>query len=495
MERKFYTDNFEKYLKDNADEYRMVPSKKVWHGLYNDLHPGRRWPSAAMSILFIFTLVIIGHLNTGTDLRKRIAESTPAEVSTAKITPNTIKQVNRANQTRVEKVTSMVTAQSDYQSSDPVSSATTTTNSSDVGSSNSDVVKANTDLARANTEVAKTTGDEQRSGDLAANNSSAKQNDIRRSATTLKVNGSKTYVELATPDSEEPGEENSSSVSDAKQTDARKADVTSKKEATKTKEQTEEEKQLLISEALKQKIRENISYSFYITPSLSYRNFRSEVPGSSPALNGPSMSANRDMMSAVDQVPYVGLELGSTVNYKLNSKLKVKAGLQFNYSAYSIRANNTHPTLATLVLYSPDTGPYTLSTVSLYGNKTGVSKETLRNYNITVSTPVGFEFILGGNDNLQFGLAATFQPSFVIKDKSYVLSTNKLNYISDKSLLRNWNMATNAGAFVNFQTNGINWQIGPQIQYQLKSTYTSNYQNQEHLINYGIRLGVTKLLQ
>src|SRR5665647_3858254 len=64
MERKFYPANFEKFLKGHADQFKMTPSKKVWHGIYNDLHPGRRWPSVAMSLVFIFTLVIIGHLNT-----------------------------------------------------------------------------------------------------------------------------------------------------------------------------------------------------------------------------------------------------------------------------------------------------------------------------------------------------------------------------------------------------------------------------------------------
>ena len=64
MDRKFYLENFEKFLKGHADQFKMTPSKKVWHGIYNDLHPGRRWPSIAMSMIFIFTLVIIGHLNT-----------------------------------------------------------------------------------------------------------------------------------------------------------------------------------------------------------------------------------------------------------------------------------------------------------------------------------------------------------------------------------------------------------------------------------------------
>src|SRR6185312_13883706 len=67
MERRFsMNDDFEESLKKHADDFKMIPSKKVWHGIYNDLHPGRRWPSVAMTFLLIFTLVVVGHLNTHT---------------------------------------------------------------------------------------------------------------------------------------------------------------------------------------------------------------------------------------------------------------------------------------------------------------------------------------------------------------------------------------------------------------------------------------------
>ena len=54
MERKFFMNDFEESLKDHTDQFKMTPSKKVWHGIYNDLHPGRRWPSVTISLLLIF---------------------------------------------------------------------------------------------------------------------------------------------------------------------------------------------------------------------------------------------------------------------------------------------------------------------------------------------------------------------------------------------------------------------------------------------------------
>ena len=64
MERRFSMNDFEHSLKEHADDFKMIPSKRVWHGIYNDMHPGRRWPSITMSLLLIFTLVVIGHINT-----------------------------------------------------------------------------------------------------------------------------------------------------------------------------------------------------------------------------------------------------------------------------------------------------------------------------------------------------------------------------------------------------------------------------------------------
>jgi hypothetical protein len=63
MERRFDMMDFEQSLKEQVDQLRMVPSKKVWNGIYNNLHPGSNWPSLTMAFLFLFTFFGIGHLN------------------------------------------------------------------------------------------------------------------------------------------------------------------------------------------------------------------------------------------------------------------------------------------------------------------------------------------------------------------------------------------------------------------------------------------------
>ena len=78
MDRKFHTDDFERLLKEMSDEFKMYPSKRIWNSIYNNIHPQRNWPSVGMSISLIFTLIIVGHLNTSKPtLDSRLASIQP----------------------------------------------------------------------------------------------------------------------------------------------------------------------------------------------------------------------------------------------------------------------------------------------------------------------------------------------------------------------------------------------------------------------------------
>src|SRR5665213_1173253 len=79
MERRFTMNDFERSLKEQADDFKMIPSKRVWHGIYNDLHPGRRWPSITMSFLLIFSLLFIGYLNT----HNKAQQSGPSKIASS----------------------------------------------------------------------------------------------------------------------------------------------------------------------------------------------------------------------------------------------------------------------------------------------------------------------------------------------------------------------------------------------------------------------------
>src|SRR6185312_4656351 len=75
MERRFDMSDFERSLKDHADQFRMVPSKRVWNGIYNNLHPGSKWPSITIAILFLFTLITISKLNNSPTQFRNVEDS------------------------------------------------------------------------------------------------------------------------------------------------------------------------------------------------------------------------------------------------------------------------------------------------------------------------------------------------------------------------------------------------------------------------------------
>src|ERR1700745_2805987 len=51
---------FERFLKENADQYRLYPSSHVWKGIYSALHSRRKWFGLGIALLLITgTLVTI----------------------------------------------------------------------------------------------------------------------------------------------------------------------------------------------------------------------------------------------------------------------------------------------------------------------------------------------------------------------------------------------------------------------------------------------------
>ena len=43
MESNFNNRDFEQFVKQNADQYRMFPSEKVWKGVNSVLHTRKKW--------------------------------------------------------------------------------------------------------------------------------------------------------------------------------------------------------------------------------------------------------------------------------------------------------------------------------------------------------------------------------------------------------------------------------------------------------------------
>jgi hypothetical protein len=97
-----------------------------------------------------------------------------------------------------------------------------------------------------------------------------------------------------------------------------------------------------------------------------------------------------------------------------------------------------------------------------------------------------------GNKKTSFGIAGTVQPTYILSDRAYLISTDYKNYAEVPSLIRNVNLNTSFETFINYTSrNKTKWQVGPQVRYQVLSSFQNKYPVRENLFDFGLKIGVT----
>lgn len=235
-----------------------------------------------------------------------------------------------------------------------------------------------------------------------------------------------------------------------------------------------------------------------LSPTVSYRSMGGSDAGADKlyplGVNGtPPGGPN----SYIDHRPGFGFEASGTILYRLTRNLSVKGGLQFNFTRFPIKAyedNGANGTAATTTLQSPygimmDSISSTGMPMARSGKQTSV---TVYNDYYQLSAPVGFELRVLGNEQLQFNLAATIAPTYLLNSSSYMLSSGYTRYDKSPTMYRKLNFYAGAEAFLSYRVGNIRWQIGPELRYQLLSSYTSQSGMSEYLKSYGLKIGITK---
>lgn len=232
--------------------------------------------------------------------------------------------------------------------------------------------------------------------------------------------------------------------------------------------------------------------SIHFVPSVGYRNLFDSKNWVTYG-NSPLMVSRLNVNQFVDHKPAIGFELGGSIRYRLNKALVLKTGLQLNLTRYSIGAFS-HATEKTTVALNPELGfrPDTMVATSNLRNLAGNRPERVHNSYLQVSMPVGAELKLFGDDRLQVNLGGSLQPSYLLNTNQVQLSADFSNYVSEPSLLRRWNIASSMEVFVTYSTGKVNWQIGPQFRYNLLSTFKKAYPIKENLMEYGLKIGITR---
>ena len=518
MENEIYNDDFELLLKERADEFRMYPSKRVWHSIYNNIHPGRRWPSIVMTLLLITGLLSIGYLNTG---ENSITQPINSEVNNSN-TQNFTGSSNIQKQTAKKQVAVIGKTEKLVVSPDQYNHAFDDVITNETDFHTYTIVKSNRPVnfyASANSLADKSLVTIEKSSlkyedenviqvidtyiksnkifaDIAANkkNSPLTNKNVKNNNSNTQISDDDDFASLNKTAAVDAVDLKASLNNSTNGVDGKTISKLSATHAKKTLTNDDKEwieNYVFDNKSAKNKWKERTQFEFYITPAVNYRKLSTKSKGSSSAF------ATADINDVISQRPGLGLEAGLGMHYNIASRLQFKAGLQFNYTSYNIAANETnHPVVTTILLNNPSSGysyiaARTSSTSNIYSGSNS-QPVTLHNRTYQVSVPIGLAYKLSSNNHVDWYAGGSVQPTYVFGGKANIISTDLKNYVSEPSSIRTWNLNLGFETYMNYRLGSYNLQVGPQVRYQVFSTYRRGVALIEKPYAIGLKFGLVK---
>ena len=505
MERRFDMSDFERSLKDHADQFKLVPSKRVWNGIYNNLHPGSKWPSISIAIVFIITLISIGNLNNSpahADKNSSLTgNSASNDIEFSNRRANNIsskKDISEKGAVNKQAEIASINAQSSNSNVSPKIVLTENNNEKNSGKSlpaanffnNKNYTNGEKNVSEefnqeAENNLTSEKSNQEKSIGVYENNLTENLPVIQNGLLSETVNSSKKELLVHTSFEEfiEPFQFSPSlnlSGSDSKAINM--TDFSSQKATAITN-----------AKKIKRKKNKNVEWTFYAAPTIGTVSFNKKrnIATSSSNVSSVIILPN-DPSFGLIRTAKIGFETGAEMSYKIFRKFSFITGANFTYSGYNNMSNLIHPTFASLNFVDRNSIIYSKSYVTNYGNGQSPNRIPLTNYSFEISVPLGLRYNIWGNEKIQINAVSTVDPSIVLKKNAFIISSDGRYYINDPSLVRNINLAGHFGSYISFSVNKIKWHIGPDIRYQLLSTYKSYYPSKEHFIDYGIRIGISR---
>lgn len=236
-----------------------------------------------------------------------------------------------------------------------------------------------------------------------------------------------------------------------------------------------------------------ISWQVFATPTISYRILSDNKSYRRPLLS-PSIPANFSALYGINDMvihkPDLGLEFGVVARYPVSRSVNLRTGFQINVSRYDIKAFSYVPEVATIAL---NNGPRvdSVRAISNYRNFAGGIGDWLQNFYLQASIPIGLEWKVATTRKMHWSVASSIQPSYLLGNRSYMITADYKNYARIPWLTRRWNMHSSFETFVSFNSGKTQWQIGPQVRYQLRSSFINEYPVKENLFDFGMKVGIT----
>ncbi len=463
MDRQFHNEDFERLLRDNANQYRMYPSEKVWKGIDSALHSRRKWYGiTTLSMLLITATIISLYVSNNNHEKEQIVNNTNLTTKENELSQklNFLNKETTISKTEPENVRKNIavapafikTSPNDYHLNKiqpkAIPSASQEVNSKQVHLASELVTISENSKNNHYTLTPKTTLDIpeiNKEENLAVEFKSGQEIQIPSVKIDDKINSTnQVYNEILAISSKDA------------------AIQTTKKHA-------------------------KLTAQFYLTPTFSYRTL---TENKRSYLNGSFGYIQVDVNNLVKHKPAIGFEFGLEGRYKLFNGVSLKTGLQFNINRYDIKAYSYSTEIATVAVngrYRTDS----LSSLSNFRNFNGYNPKWIENFYFQVAMPIGAEVILGKIRKINWGISATVQPTYVIGDRAYMISSDYKNYAKYPDLMRRWNFSSGFEAFVSYSTGKIKWQIGPHARYQHLSSFVSVYPVKENLFAVGFKVGAS----
>jgi len=443
MERHFYKGDFEKFLKENADQYRMHPSEKVWKEVYKSLHPKYKWWHR-LPVLLLLLATLAGSVILFTRSSSSNKKTTALATSAQKIQQSAFSF-------------SLPTNNNNRIASDKISFGDKPAQIQNAGLSTGSNLQQLTSLSEV--------------PEIQTTNPVYLPELI--STSELSETGKFLLKDAAPAEWLQPEtDELNPALSENTMTYFVFTNNTP---------------------GIRARKKHKPEWQFHFTPTIGYRKLsENKAYLRSPGAQNSSFgyTAFLDVNNVVNHKPDMGLEAGLVAKIPITNRLKAKTGLQLNVTRYGIRAYSYRAELATIALNS-GYGLDSLNAISNFRNFNGYSSNWLENLYVQVAIPIGAEYILAENDKLRFGVSGSFQPTYLLGKSAYLISGDYKNYVRVPHLVRRWNMNVDMETFVSYSTGKIRWQVGPQARYQLLSSFVNEYPIKENLFNFGLKVGMS----
>lgn len=448
MESNFRENEFEHYLKENADQYRMFPSEKVWKGINSTLHTRRKWYGFWLGALLLLTGgAVTWVMTTQPGLKKIPGSAIHHEFSTQTSEPTLVYDENREV---IHDLNPFIKKAANNPLFVP-------------GPISSESRMAENTLPATETEIQHL--------DLREPALHEMHNRLAENIEQINITGQFNFITEtapAEPAEPQPAVEEIALVNQAPLT------IESVTNSYKYKRPAK-----------------RISWQLFVTPTISYRKLSLNKSSDNSAGVSYPFASLSDVNSAVTHKPDLGLQLGVTGRYPITKNINLRGGIQFNINRYDIKATPFNGEVATIDLNGGNGNNSSITTWTYYRNYAGYKSDWLKNYYFSVSAPFGAEVKLFGNEKTNFGIAGTVQPTYILKDRAYLISTDYKNYAEVPRLIRHVNLNTSFETFVNHTNGKTKWQIGPQVRYQVLSSFNNKYPIKENLFDFGVKVGVT----